>query len=85
MAAASIARHYRAHRAEMVLAIELGITPLAAREELARRAAQASLATTMARAAAMGVIGQAAISKSASATPATTTETEKPLPWWQRD
>lgn len=78
--AASIARHYRAHRAEMVLAIELGITPLAAREELARRAARASLATTMARAAAMG-----AIPKSASATPACATETEKPLPWWQRD
>lgn len=82
--AASIAQHYRAHRAEMALALELGITPLAARQELDRRAARASFATTMARAAARGIVAPA-IAQSAVPTPACATETEKPLPWWQRD
>lgn len=49
-AAVSLAEHYRRHRAEMELALELGITPreagvmLRARERQARRAADAAMA-----------------------------------------
>ena len=40
MAAPSIAEHYRAHREEFELALELGITPRAAREEIRLRQAR---------------------------------------------
>jgi hypothetical protein len=80
MAAASLAQRYRAHRAEMDMAMQQGITPAQAREQLALREARANLTRTMARAAAQG-----AIPKSAATFPVCASETEKPLPWWQRD
>ena len=49
MMARSLAEKYRRHNAEMLLAMQLGITPKEARAELDRRAAQERWAKTRRR------------------------------------
>lgn len=73
----SIADRCRAHRAEMELAIERGITPRQAREELDRQAARAAWTEGNRRLAAK---------RAGHPLPPATTEPEDPRqPWWLRD
>ncbi len=74
----SLADRYRAHRAEMELAIELGITPKQARAEIDRREAWSRHKALQQRAAAMKA-PPAAMARS------TEDQSETTAPWWQRD
>lgn len=79
---ASLADRLRAHREEMVLAMELGCTPREARAELDRRTAWQRHQQLLAQAKAAGFPISTKISAPG---PEPQTEAERPTPWWQRD
>jgi hypothetical protein len=74
----SQAERWRVHRLAFELALQLGITPKEAEEELARRAARDRCRESQARLAAV---------RQGKCPPADlrSTDAERPQPWWLKD